>query len=137
MSVPETAEACLRSRYSAYALGEVDFILESHHSSTRAEVSRSNIADWSRNSEWLGLRVLETEGGGPQDEEGSVTFSASYRQHGKTVDHTENAQFEKEDGAWRFLSSATPPFRRSAPKVGRNDPCPCGSGKKYKRCCGR
>ena len=29
------------------------------------------------------------------------------------------------------------PVRRSADKVGRNDPCPCGSGKKYKKCCGR
>jgi uncharacterized protein len=28
------------------------------------------------------------------------------------------------------------PYERAAPKVGRNDPCPCGSGKKYKRCCG-
>ena len=29
------------------------------------------------------------------------------------------------------------PVRRQSPKVGRNDPCPCGSGKKYKKCCGR
>ncbi|NVM24517.1 MAG: preprotein translocase subunit SecA [Desulfobacterales bacterium] len=29
------------------------------------------------------------------------------------------------------------PVKRKTPKVGRNDPCPCGSGKKYKRCCGR
>ena len=28
------------------------------------------------------------------------------------------------------------PIRRSEPKIGRNDPCPCGSQKKYKRCCG-
>ena len=28
-------------------------------------------------------------------------------------------------------------YRRSEPKVGRNDPCPCGSGKKYKKCCGK
>ncbi|MBR4125932.1 MAG: SEC-C domain-containing protein [Victivallales bacterium] len=30
-----------------------------------------------------------------------------------------------------------PPIVRDRPKVGRNDPCPCGSGKKYKHCCGR
>ena len=29
------------------------------------------------------------------------------------------------------------PYRREHPKIGRNDPCPCGSGKKYKNCCGR
>jgi uncharacterized protein len=46
--------------------------------------------------------------------------------------------------AWRLanynpLQAATPIWRRSSPaakKIGRNDPCPCGSGKKYKRCCG-
>jgi preprotein translocase subunit SecA len=30
----------------------------------------------------------------------------------------------------------TPAPLRAGPKVGRNDPCPCGSGKKYKNCCG-
>ncbi|TAM83683.1 MAG: hypothetical protein EPN47_04920 [Acidobacteria bacterium] len=29
------------------------------------------------------------------------------------------------------------PYRRSQPKIGRNQPCPCGSGKKFKKCCGR
>jgi uncharacterized protein YecA (UPF0149 family) len=28
-------------------------------------------------------------------------------------------------------------YRRPTPKVGRNNPCPCGSGKKYKHCCGK
>ena len=32
---------------------------------------------------------------------------------------------------------ASKTVRRAAPKIGRNDPCPCGSGKKYKHCCGR
>ena len=30
----------------------------------------------------------------------------------------------------------TPPIRRGATPIGRNDPCPCGSGKKFKKCCG-
>ncbi|MCD8388130.1 MAG: SEC-C domain-containing protein [Bacteroidales bacterium] len=37
--------------------------------------------------------------------------------------------------AWQFPSQAQP--WQSGAKVGRNDPCPCGSGKKYKHCCGK
>ena len=52
--------------------------------------------------------------------------------------HHERAQFELLDGTWYFLDGipVTPKqFVREQPKVGRNDPCPCGSGKKYKKCC--
>ncbi|MBR6014599.1 MAG: SEC-C domain-containing protein, partial [Firmicutes bacterium] len=40
---------------------------------------------------------------------------------------------------WRFIDGKMDtgePYRREEPKIGRNDPCPCGSGKKYKKCCG-
>ena len=46
----------------------------------------------------------------------------------------------KENGQWRFLDARgiqKGPYVRPEPKVGRNDPCPCGSGKKYKACCGK
>ena len=33
-------------------------------------------------------------------------------------------------------SAPAVPIRKDEPKVGRNDPCPCGSGRKYKKCCG-
>ena len=50
-------------------------------------------------------------------------------------------QHEKELKDLQFLSatSSTAPqtVSNGAPKVGRNDPCPCGSGKKYKKCHGR
>jgi preprotein translocase subunit SecA len=41
------------------------------------------------------------------------------------------------DGNGEELQLVIPSIRRESPKVGRNDPCPCGSGKKYKNCCGR
>jgi SEC-C motif-containing protein len=58
---------------------------------------------------------------------------------GKLHDHREHSLFEKENGEWRFLDAQagkTPTLRREEPKVGRNDPCSCGSGKKFKKCCG-
>ncbi len=41
------------------------------------------------------------------------------------------------DGESSELTLNLPPVRRELPKVGRNEPCPCGSGKKFKNCCGR
>jgi uncharacterized protein YecA (UPF0149 family) len=44
---------------------------------------------------------------------------------------------EKADGVSEAsLAGMGRPIRRTEPKVGRNDPCPCGSGKKFKKCCG-
>lgn len=137
---PLTAEATMRARYTAFARGHIDFLLESQHSKNREKVKRRELEDWSKRSEWLGLEILATDAGLEADEKGSVSFHARY-QMGKTVtDHKERAEFEKENGEWRFVDG-TPithaPVLRTAPKVGRNDPCTCGSGKKYKYCHGK
>ena len=53
-------------------------------------------------------------------------------------DGSERAEFEKLDGEWRFIDGhifGPAPVKREEPKIGRNDPCPCGSGKKFKKCC--
>ena len=131
-----TAEALMRSRYTAFTRAAVDYVLETHSAKTREEVSREAIEAWAKGSEWLGFELLGTEEGGPTDEHGVVRFRARYRQNGRIFEHLEIAEFQKEDGAWRFVTSVTPPAQRDAPKVGRNDPCPCGSGKKHKKCCG-
>jgi SEC-C motif-containing protein len=136
-----TAEELLRARYTAFTRGDVDFVLETHHSRTRGEVKRDEVEEWSKGSEWLGLRILQKEAGGEGDEKGTITFHARYkaREGEKAQDHYEHAIFERENGAWRFLDAQglkQGPIVRSEPKVGRNDPCPCGSGKKYKKCHG-
>jgi SEC-C motif-containing protein len=133
---PETAEALLRARYTAYTKGAVDFVLATHHSRTRGEVSAEGVKAWADGSEWLGLEILSKDEGGPQDERGSVRFRARYRQKGQTFEHLEIAFFERENGEWRFVTASTPPATREKEKVGRNEPCPCGSGKKFKKCCG-
>jgi SEC-C motif-containing protein len=99
---------------------------------------------------WLGLDIHFVDRGGPGDADGVVAFVATFEQGGKTMEHHEVSQFRREGGAWLFVSGDTsnrpagqPPgasarqaASRSVLKVGRNDPCPCGSGKKYKTCCG-
>ena len=91
-------------------------------------------------SRWHGLEVIRTEGGGPKDKTGVVEFRALYTANGEFCNHHEVATFVKDRSGWKFedgdLVGETPTVREE-PKVGRNDPCPCGSGKKYKTCCGR
>ena len=133
----KTAEDLLRARYTAFTTGDVDFILGSHHSRTVAEVKRSEIEEWSKSSEWLGLKILEKSEGLETDEKATIIFQAQYRVKEKEEDHFEKSFFEKENGQWKFLDAHglhQGPYVRPEPKVGRNDPCHCGSGKKFKKC---
>ncbi len=137
----QTPESLMRARYSAYVKGEVDFIIDSTHADTRAENDRKEIENWSKSAEWISLQILNT-GAGTEDPEntGFVEFIASYGDRGIKLEHHELAEFRKVKDEWFFYDGklvAQRPFVRMDPKVGRNDPCPCGSGKKFKKCCGK
>src|SRR5262245_1127525 len=135
-----TAEELMRSRYSAYARGEIDWIVDSQVAEGRQFTDRRATEEWSRKSVWKGLEIVETKDGGPDDDEGFVEFKARYELGGEDVTHHEIATFRKEDGRWRFvdgLEIKPRPYKRMAPKLGPNDPCTCGSGRKFKKCCGK
>ena len=135
----ETAEELMRARYTAYATGDVDFIVESHDADRKGEVDRKNTEIWSKGSEWLGLEITSTEKGTPEDDTGIVEFIARYKVKGTKIEHRERALFRKQNERWVFVDGIEikgPPVVRTGPDVGRNDPCPCGSGKKYKKCHG-
>jgi SEC-C motif-containing protein len=128
----------MRSRYTAYARKEIPYLLTTLHSDHRKDYDEKNTRAWAESSVWHRLEIIRTDAGGPDDTEGKVEFKASFTQGGKKIDHHELAIFRKEEGNWYFVSGEAPtqkPIVRSAPKVGRNDPCPCGSGKKLKKCC--
>jgi SEC-C motif-containing protein len=137
---PETAEELMRSRYSAYVLQEVDYILGTHTYGPKEEPDREATARWSQAAEWLGLEVVSTEAGTAADREGVVEFIARYRIESNDYAHHERAVFRRrDDGRWLYAEGEMVkprPKVREVPKVGRNEPCPCGSGKKYKKCCG-
>jgi len=85
------------------------------------------------------LQILGTEGGTANDTEGSVEFVATYKLNKLKLDHRERATFKKERRQvvlHRRRRAEGPAVKRTEPRVGRNDPCPCGSGKKYKKCHG-
>jgi SEC-C motif-containing protein len=134
----ETAEALMRARYSAYVKEAVNFILDTTHPDQRDQYTEGGIRRWARNSEWRGLTILDTEKGEPEDDTGTVEFVAEYSEKGRRNRHHEIAQFRRQEGAWYFYDGQAPTPKtvvRTSPKVGRNDPCPCGSGRKYKKCC--
>jgi SEC-C motif-containing protein len=135
-----TASELLRSRYTAYVRTQIDYLKQTLHPDKQAEFDEKGARKWSTESDWRGLTILNTVEGGPNDEKGEVEFVASFIQDAHTVRHHEKAQFEKKDGVWYFVDgqgvASDKPLRRETPKVGRNEPCPCGSGKKYKKCCG-
>jgi SEC-C motif-containing protein len=129
----------MRSRYTAYAEHAVDYIVGTCVQKDGAGIDVKQTRDWSEKSRWLGLKIISTEKGGPADTEGTVEFEASYEREGLKDIHHERARFKKQDGRWLYDEGDIEPKTgvRAGPKVGRNEPCPCGSGKKYKHCHGR
>jgi SEC-C motif-containing protein len=136
---PATAVELMGSRYVAYATGAVDYLFETHDPKTRSHADRQAIESWASRADFTGLEILNTEAGGPNDETGGVEFIASYSIDGTPHQHHEKATFRRIDGAWFFVDGQVvvkQPIRRESPKISRNEPCSCGSGKKYKRCHG-
>jgi SEC-C motif-containing protein len=130
----------MRSRYTAYTLARIDYVTDTHDPKTRASHNPEEARAWAEGVEWLGLEILAAEGGGPDDKKGTVDFVARFKSEEGEQEHRERSQFVKREGVWYFADGkplGPPAVRRDSPKIGRNDPCPCGSGKKYKKCHGR
>ena len=133
-----TAEQLMRSRYSAFVKKEIEYILTSLHPEHRSDYDEQATRAWAEGAEWQGIKIVNTVAGGPEDSEGQVEFVASYIEKGNKQEHHELSTFKKEKGIWYFTAGKTmpKPVVRAAPKTGRNDPCPCGSNRKFKKCCG-
>jgi SEC-C motif domain protein len=129
----------MRSRYTAYVKEDIPYLKQTLTKAQQADFSEEDTRKWAHESKWLGLEITRTEAGAPEDDRGVVEFSAHFETDGEKQTHHEVALFEQVGGHWRYsgteeLKGQT--VRRAEPKIGRNDPCPCGSGKKYKKCCG-
>ena len=136
----ETAAQLMRARYAAYAVCDTKFLYESSGEEVRKGFDAEASENWSKQAEWKGMEIIREERGGAEDDDGVVEFVAHYNAGGRECEHRERSFFSRVDGEWRFIDGiiqGTDPYRRESPKVGRNDPCPCGSGKKYKKCCGK
>lgn len=121
-------QALMRSRYSAYCLGLIDYLVTTTLPSQQSQLDVTAMTRWSRESTWLGLEVENTMDDG--SDRAQVTFVAHWTDpDGSRHQHRECSDFIRKASKWYF---ADPNHRAD---IGRNAPCPCGSGKKYKRCC--
>jgi SEC-C motif-containing protein len=134
-----TAEQLMRTRYTAYVKVATDYILATTHPDHRHDYDHKGTEEWARNAEWLGLDILNCVAGTKDDQTGTVEFIAHFKEGGLERHHHERGQFLKDNDQWFFTEGTmitNQPIIRG-PKIGRNDPCPCGSTKKYKKCCGK
>jgi len=115
----------MRSRYTAYVEKDAAYLLKTWHPETRPQALQPD------DTEWLGLHIIRSERGQAGDDEGIVEFAAAFRAGAKAKRLCETSLFKQLDGQWYYHSGST-----RLENVGRNEPCPCGSGKKFKRCCG-
>jgi SEC-C motif domain protein len=133
----ESAEALMRARYAAFVTGQVDFLHQSLHPEYRQDHDIAATKRWADSAQWMGLQVIEASE--PKADEASVEFVATYKADGIVKPHHEISRFSKLGDEWFYVDGQLvipKTTTRDWPKVGRNDSCPCGSGKKYKKCCG-
>ena len=134
----ETAEELMRARYTAYTKAATDFLLDTTHPDHRKGYDHTGTQEWAEKSEWLGMEIVTTSQGGSGDTTGEVEFIAQFREMGILQTHHELGHFKREEGAWYFThGDMVQPKPAVSAKVGRNEPCPCGSGLKFKKCCGK
>ncbi len=132
--LPSTAEALMRSRYTAYTLNNIDYIAATMRGKAAEGFDPVSAKQWAESVKWLGLQVLEHEV--VSADRAYVEFIAASEYQGQQQELHERSEFHRIDGRWFYVDGVagtlTPPTQD---KVGRNDPCPCGSGHKYKKCC--
>lgn len=127
LEVPSMAEQLMRSRYSAYCLGDVNYLQATTHDHTWADEELKLIQDWADNSTWQHLDVL-------QSSEDMVEFKAYYIFEGRQHMHHEKSSFLKVNDMWKYVDGEV---YEDKVEFLRNEKCICGSGDKYKRCCFR
>jgi SEC-C motif-containing protein len=100
---PTTAEELMRSRFTAYALREVDYLVATHDPAHLPD--RVQILDWARRAKFTGLDIKETVDGGKDDEAGIVEFEADFEEAGEKQQHRERSRFKRIDGKWFYVDA--------------------------------
>jgi SEC-C motif-containing protein len=96
----------MRSRYTAFVRGAIDYLLSTHDVSTRSKVDRAAITAWSRDTSWQGLQIIATDHGGENDAEGVVEFVARGKTNGTPFAQKERSRFRRVDGRWFYVDGA-------------------------------
>ncbi len=136
-------EQLMRSRYSAYATNEAEYIYQTYAKSSQTEQSLNDIKEWASQTTWLKLVIhsVSNFSSGEQDKKSNhinyptVCFSAYYQHQGHYFQMKETSRFTVENNQWRYLDGEVSESEELiTPK--RNEFCFCQSKNKFKRCCG-
>lgn len=122
--LPQTPESLMRSRYSAYTLVKIDYIAKTMTEKAAKNFNAGSAKKWAESVNWNGLTVLDKA-------DCFVTFFARFTYKENNIKNFiyEKSEFKLIDGKWFYIDGVIL-------KPNRNDLCPCGSDKKFKRCCG-
>lgn len=131
-SLAGSAEALMRSRYSAFAKGEIDYLIKTHHPSARRDNDREVLQTTIKSTLWLKLEIINTALGQATDNSGMVEFIAHFKDSEQRGRMHEVSRFINETGQWFYLKGDIDNSTHHS--LDRNDPCWCGSGKKLKKC---
>lgn len=99
-----TAEALMRSRYTAHVVLAIDYLWDTWTPEVRIHSSKEDIHRWASSCEWLGLRILETHAGKTEDSQGLVSFIALFREGSQLQEHHEASLFKKTRQGWLYVS---------------------------------
>ena len=138
---PDTAEKLMRSRYSAYVKENFQYVLDTYAEPVRQTLTTNELKESAEGTEWLALAVEDSIHAAKkvvddnQSDEAYVTFTAFYAIGDSFFKLHETSRFVKEAGIWRYIDGDIHPDSKQF-KPARNEACFCGSGKKFKRCCG-
>ena len=130
------AEQLMRSRFTAHVARDFRHLHRTYLESSRQPYVEDTDAP---KVEWTRL-VIHAHEPAAKPDTAYVDFTAYFVSEGREQAMHEKSEFRRIDGTWFFVRpvrEGPAPVRSAHPKVGRNDPCPCGSGKKFKHCCGK
>jgi len=99
-----TAEALMRSRYSAFVLANIEYLQKSHYSQTRpSKKEKREIEKWTKSVKWLKLEILNITKGTTNDTVGTVEFKAFFMENGAINVIHENSKFAIENNHWVYV----------------------------------
>ncbi|MFT6927208.1 MAG: SEC-C motif-containing protein [Psychromonas sp.] len=128
---PVTCEQLMRARFSAFVYQLGDYLYATYHPDYRGDLSIKVLSE--KTVDWKNLQIISTAS---FSDSGYVEFKAWCLDQGKLFCHHERSNFVKENNDWLYCDGVIYPEQKSG-KIARNEPCPCGSGKKHKKCCAK
>jgi SEC-C motif-containing protein len=133
-AVAPTAEALMRSRYSAFCFHNSGYLIQTLHPSKRSASDKQDLESSFSETGWLSLNIMQCSQGKEQDKQGQVEFIARYCTDKQLQQLHERSNFVRENGLWFYVDGKL--FDSTPTLPGRNEPCWCQSGQKFKKCHG-